>query len=842
MATPLPLDGIRILDLTWYTSGPFCTRLLADYGADVIKVEPPGGDPARALPPFFQDIPGPERSGLFLFLNTNKRSVILDLRREADRDQLRGLVRESDAVIENFSPGTLDRLGLGYETLRALNPKVVLTSISNFGQDGPYRDWQGMDLTLYGMGGVMYASGERDHEPLKVAGRQTGFYTGMVAALATLTALRAAEQHGDGEHVDVSIFETAVHSIDLRLARLMQYQFTGKYSGRPPLASNIGGGVVPCADGWFMLGAGPARLDTVIRLIGMPELLETPEYATVAARVQPGRAEEFLGYLLPWTLSHTKTEILAGCMEHGVLGAPVNTIADLLEDPNFVERGFFQEIDHPETGPLLYPGYHFQLRRPDEPMPPRRRAPLLGEHTGEVLATIAHPLVTPPATEPAREPARPRSRLPLEGVRVLDFTVVLAGPYATMQLADWGAEVIRVESLHHFAPSTRGQLAHPPQEMVDALASGAAGTGYADGPIEPRAWNRSSAFNAHARGKRSMTVNLATPEGQAVLERLVAMADGVIENNLPPNIEKQGVTWERLSAINPRLVMLRIPGFGIEGPYRSLRSMGHFMEAMAGHPAIRTYPGLSYEYIPLGVPSDAASGIAGAFAFLSGLRYRDRTGQGLYIEQATAENFVPLIGDFVMDYTMNQRLWSQMGNDHAWLAPHNVYRCKGADDWVTIAVRHDDDWHALCEAMYRQDLVDDIRFDTMAGRHEHRAELDAIIGAWVADRDAHWVMNRLQRAGVPAGAVMTEADVFEDRHLNARGFFRPVEHPETGAQLHLAPAWRASASTRPVPRHAPRLGEDNEYVYRELLGFSDEEYRRFEALGHIGMDYAPTVA
>ncbi|MGE0135440.1 MAG: CaiB/BaiF CoA transferase family protein [Dehalococcoidia bacterium] len=840
MPTPMPLEGIRVIDLTWLTAGPFCTRLLADYGADVIKVEPPGGDPARRLPPFFKDIPGPERSGLFLFLNTSKRSVVLNLRDRADRDRLLRLLGDADVVVENFSPGTMERLDLGYDVLRGLNPRVVLTSISNFGQDGPYRDWHGTDLTLYAMGGVMYASGEREHEPLKVAGRQTGFYSGMVAALATLTALRAAEETGEGEHLDISIFETAAHSIDLRLARLMQYQFSGKYSGRPALASNIGGGVVPCADGWFMLGAGPARLDTVIRLIGMPELLDTPEYATVAARVEPGRAEEFLGYLLPWTLSHTKTEILQGCMEHGVLGAPVNTIADLLEDPNFVERRFFQEIDHPETGPLLYPGYHFQLRRPDEPMPPRRRAPLLGEHTAEVFARIGP---VPEASEAVpREPARPRARLPLEGIRILDFTVVLAGPYATMQLADWGAEVIRVESLQHFAPSTRGQLAHPPPEMVAALASGAAGTGYADGPLEPRAWNRSSAFNAHARGKRSMTVDLSRPEGQAVFERLVAMADGVIENNLPPNIEKQGVTWERLSAINPRLVMLRIPGFGIEGPYRSLRSMGHFMEAMAGHPAIRTYPGLSYEYIPLGVPSDAASGIAGAFAFLCGLRYRDRTGKGLFIEQATAENFVPLIGDFVMDYTMNQRLWSQMGNDHAWLAPHNVYRCKGADDWITIAVRDDGDWRALCHAMYREDLLADGRFDTMAHRHEHRAELDAILGDWAAERDAHWVMNRLQRAGVPSGAVMTEADIFEDRQLNARAFFRPVDHPETGTQLHLAPAWRASATPRPIPRHAPRLGEDNEYVYRGLLRYSEADYRRLEELGHIGMDYAPSVA
>jgi crotonobetainyl-CoA:carnitine CoA-transferase CaiB-like acyl-CoA transferase len=507
---------------------------------------------------------------------------------------------------------------------------------------------------------------------------------------------------------------------------------------------------------------------------------------------------------------------------------------------NFVERGFFQQIDHPTTGPLTYPGYHFRLHRPDAPMPLRRRAPLLGEHTEEVLSELAQ---RAPASANAgdREPARARSRRPLEGLRILDFTVVLAGPYSTMQLADWGAEVIRVESLQHFAPSTRGQLARPPQEMIDALAAGAAGTSYADGPPDSRAWNRSAAFNAHARGKRSMTVDLSRPEGQEVFERLVAMSDGLIENNLPPNIEKQGITWERLSKINPRLVMVRIPGFGIDGPYRNLRSMGHFMEAIAGHAAIRTYPDLSYEYVPLGVPSDAASGMAAAFAFTIGLRYRDQTGHGLLIEQATAENFVPLIGDFVLDYTMNGRLWSQMGNDHFRLAPHNVYRCRGEDEWVTLAVRNEAEWRALCDVMYRTDLLDDPRFATMASRHEHRRELDTAIGEWTANREARWIMNRLQRAGIPSGAVLTEADVSEDRHHNAREFFQEITHPETGIQLHVGPAWRARATPHPTPRHAPRLGEDNEYVYKELLSFSDQEYRRFEEIGHIGTEYEPSV-
>ncbi|MDA1062316.1 MAG: CoA transferase, partial [Chloroflexi bacterium] len=343
MSGVMPLDGVRVIDLTWNTAGPFCTRMLGDYGADVIKIEPPGGDPARLQPPHYQDEPGLERSGLFLFLNTNKRSVVLDLKDAAGREQLLALVRGADALVENFSPGTMERLGLSYEALREVNPRLVMTSISNFGQDGPYRDWQGLDLTLYAMGGVMYASGERNHEPLKVAGRMTGFYAGMVAALATAISLHAAEESGEGDYNDVSIYETATHSIDLRLARLMAYQFNGRYTSRPELASNVGAGVFPCADGWFYLGAGAARLEAIIRMIGRPELLDEPEWATVAARVQPGRVEEFSVHLLPWLLSHTKVEILGACMEFGVLGAPINTIADALEDVNFVERGFFQQ-------------------------------------------------------------------------------------------------------------------------------------------------------------------------------------------------------------------------------------------------------------------------------------------------------------------------------------------------------------------------------------------------------------------------------------------------------------------------------------------------------------------
>lgn len=386
MAGVMPLDDVRIIDLTRGAMGPFCTRSLADYGADVVKIEPPGtGDEARSLPPFFKDEPGLERSGVFLFLNTSKRSVTIDITKPQGRDLVLRLAATADAVIESFKPGVLPALGLGYEALHAVNPRLVLTSITNFGQSGPYAQFEAESITAHGMGGPMLAAGDIDHEPIKNAGRMTLYQAGHAGALATTMALLAAEQRGEGEHLDVSLFETATHSIDMRLGRLLGFEFNGHPASRMGRASQVGSGVFPCSDGYFLFAVGPPYLAAMIRMIGMPELLETPEYATMDARSAPERIEEFPVYLLPWIMTRTMAEVRAACEEHGVLGAPLNTIPQLLADANFVYRKFFQQIDHPVTGPLTYPGFHFTIHRDGEVMPPRRHAPLLGEHTEAVL-------------------------------------------------------------------------------------------------------------------------------------------------------------------------------------------------------------------------------------------------------------------------------------------------------------------------------------------------------------------------------------------------------------------------------------------------------------------------
>lgn len=388
----LPLQGLRVIDLTRYTAGPYATRMLADYGADVLKIEaPPTGDPARAIGPFWHDEPHLEKSGLFLFLNTNKRSMTLNLKSERGKDILRELVRGADVLVENFSPRVMPSLELSFAELSKVNPKLIMTSVTNFGQNGPYRDWEGLDITLYAMGGDMFGSGDIELEPLKTSGRMTSFHAGYAAALATSVALWQVDHTGVGEHVDVSIFEAMMQSTDSRLLKLLGYQYDKKIAHREALhvQMGVGSGVYQCADGFYMITAGPSMFVNLARMAGAEAMLEQPEWSTVAARSRPEAPEEFDAVMVPWCFERTKKEIQQLCIKFGVLGAPLNTVGDLLNDEGFVTRRFFQSIDHPVVGTLTYPGYQFRLHT-GEPLPPRRPAPLLGQHTVEVLVTLGY--------------------------------------------------------------------------------------------------------------------------------------------------------------------------------------------------------------------------------------------------------------------------------------------------------------------------------------------------------------------------------------------------------------------------------------------------------------------
>jgi len=387
----LPMSGVNVLDLTSNAAGPYCTRLLADYGASVIKIEiPNSGDPARQIPPFFDDGESGEGSSLFMFLNTGKQSLTLDLKDNRGLEIIKKLIENADILVENFRPGVMESLSLDYESVSQLNNSIVYTSISNFGQTGPHRDWKGSDLVLYGMGGPMINTGHPDKEPLQLANYLPSFHVGATAAAATSIALWGAEETGEGDWLDINFFETLMGHIDRRSTALLNHQYDGTISTRPPVAGTPGSGIWPTADGgYFFTTVLANRFPAMAKMIGAEHLLEDPLWATPAARAAPERVDEFSAIVILWMLEHTKSEIRDEVEKVGVYGGPINDIGELLQDKHFEERNFFQQIKHPFSGSLTYPGYNFRMTVGDqeEDISDRSPAPLLGENTDEILSS-----------------------------------------------------------------------------------------------------------------------------------------------------------------------------------------------------------------------------------------------------------------------------------------------------------------------------------------------------------------------------------------------------------------------------------------------------------------------
>ena len=378
------LDNVTVLDLTHHIAGPYATRLMADFGANVIKVEKPGGDIARQLGPFQGNVRNTETSGLFFYLNCNKRSIVLNLKEVAGREALALLATNADIVVENFAPGVLDRMGVGYEFFRALKPAQPLVSLSNFGHSGPYRDYHATELTMYGFAGEMYSMGLTEREPVKMAGTAAMFESGASLAVATMGALFAAKRHGIGQHVDISIAETQAGGVDRRHATAIAYQFSGRKTLRA--ASAAGGmpqGIYPVADGYVDFTNASLYPERVKTMLNNAEWLNDPRFDDPIQRMDPFVIEEWNAHFLGWCIERTKREVWAEARRANLLCGPIFSMEDLFEDRHFRDRGFWHSVDHPELGTVEIPGRPFIMGKGGWEM--RRPAPRLGEHTEELL-------------------------------------------------------------------------------------------------------------------------------------------------------------------------------------------------------------------------------------------------------------------------------------------------------------------------------------------------------------------------------------------------------------------------------------------------------------------------
>ena len=376
----MALEGIKVLDLGHQIAGPYCARLLSDQGADVIKVERPGaGDTARSMGPFVGDEAHPEKSLTFLYLNTNKRSITLDLKSKAGRDALLDLVREADVVVENFEPRVMPSLGLDYATLAEINPRVILTSISNFGQKGPRAGWRGNDLINYALSGAMSISGTADKPPVKHGAFQSGFVGGLAGVIPTIAALMMREITGRGQHVDVAIAEALASTLVLTVP---YYAYMGETQTRREAIGDTFSNCAPARDGWVIAHTPRGEWSDFVTLMDTPALAD-PKFANVNGRV--ANAEELDRVLGAALKGRDRFDLFHAANKAKVLFGVVQTPQDLANCEQLASRGFFHEVDHPVAGRLRYPGQTFELRDGDFAI--RRRPPLLGEHTTEVLTS-----------------------------------------------------------------------------------------------------------------------------------------------------------------------------------------------------------------------------------------------------------------------------------------------------------------------------------------------------------------------------------------------------------------------------------------------------------------------
>lgn len=427
------------------------------------------------------------------------------------------------------------------------------------------------------------------------------------------------------------------------------------------------------------------------------------------------------------------------------------------------------------------------------------------------------------------------SNLPLEGIRVIDHGIVYTGPSATTILADMGAEVIRIESIQVLAPFTRGFRVHP--TTVEGLAFG-----YAENDPGDKPWDRWFQLHALQRNKYGITLDLTRPKGVDIYRRLVERADVVLENFAGGVMDRLGIGYADLKRVKPDIIMLSASGYGATGPYKSYSAVGASLGSMAGLSSLRGYPEDDITVrSPAQVWSDNVAATTAAFAVLIALHYRNRKGKGQFIDLSQAETFLPHMGDAIMEYTMNGHVPEAIGNRDTAMAPHGCYRCRGEDRWVVIAVSSDRQWAAFCHAIGNPAWTNEKRFDDGLSRWQHQDDLDRGIEEWTMERDPYDIMHLLQDAGVPAAPVARQSDLFNDPHLEERGFFKEVKHRETGTRRY--PGMSFQFSKTPVGFRMPPncLGEHNDYVYGELLGMTEEEIRQLEEEKYIGDEFLPEI-
>ncbi|MGD9806569.1 MAG: CaiB/BaiF CoA transferase family protein [Hyphomicrobiaceae bacterium] len=852
-AQPTVLSGLRVVELA-DEKAEYCGLTLAGLGADVVKVEPPGGSPTRQIGPFYEDKADPERSLFFWQYNRGKRSIVLDLKTQSDQERLRSLVASADILLDSTPKGELDALGLGAQSLRERYPTLIHARMTPFGDDGPWSDFKASDLVHLALGGVMMncgydpaPDGKYDLPPIAPQMWHAYHVAGEQLSMAILAALMFRFRTGQGQQVSCAIHEavskcTEVDLMTWVMRRSPVLRQTCRHaresiSPHPTIAHTKDGR-------WVManLGNHPDDGKRLIALLdhygiesGLDEQTAAPPRT---GRFIPGTAPDkskrdlsmeavqrfvrtFTYENIPWREAQ----------QAGMLWAPLRKPHENALDPHWLARRSFTDIEHPELGRSFRYATSKWIGTATG-WTPGRRAPLLNEDAATVGAQPTHrtPVTAADAApERAGKPSKRGKPFPLEGIRVLDFTWFLASAGGTRFLSSFGAECLKVEIKSH--PDTRLAAMAP----IGGREAREKATGPLRGVTDP---NMGGQFNNKNPGKRGISLNVRHPKGLEIARRLVAMSDIVAEGFSPGVLNNWGLGYDTLKEIKPDIIYVQQSGMGAQGTYGRFRTVGPIANSFAGLSEMSGLPepampaGWGYSYL------DWMGAYSFALAMLSALYHRERTGQGQWIDASQTEVGLVIGGTSVLDWSANGRIWTRTGNRsfNKAAAPHGAYPCTGDDRWLAIACFTDTEWTALAEVARRPDWVSDPRFATLAARLQHQDALDALVGEWTRTGDARELMLSLQRAGVPAGVCQTTEDRCDhDPQLAHLQWLTEITGTKIGrwpvaevpVKLSESPAYAGGH----IDRGAPCYGEDNEYVYGELLGMSSQQIKELTEEG-----------
>ncbi len=770
------LTGLIVLDASTSLAGAYCAKLFADAGARVTLLEPADGAALRRWS-WDRELPAGEDGTLFRFLRHGQRSVTT-----ASQDLLAG----TDIVLTSGPTP----LGTARE-IAAAHPHLVVVSLTPYGLTGPYADRAATEFTVQADAGAIAIRGTADRPPFQMGGRIVEWVAGAYAAVGALASARRLARTGAGDVLDLSLCE---------VANLTGNNFSDLFAnlaGRPPLTRPARTvelpSIEPTTDGWVGFNTNTReQFDSFCLLIERPDLLEA-DWWKLATRQE--RAAEWNALVRKWTTEHSTADIVERAALLRIPVAPVSDGAAILELEQALARGVFRRDP---TDTFTMP------RRPwnidGEPALPPTPAPSVGEHDHE-----------PQPIRQARPAPAEAQRAPLDGVTVVDLTAWWAGPSATGLLAALGADVIHVESARR----------------VDGMRmSGGMFVG------REQWWEYSAFFLQANTNKSDVTLDLGTPKGRALLLQLIGQADLVIENYTPRVLESFHLGWDVIHAANPRAVMVRMPAFGLTGPWRDRPGFAQTMEQITGLAWLTGFAD-DQPRIQRG-PCDPNGGLHAAFGALVGLERRDRTGVGCLVEAPMFEAALSVAAEPVLEWTAYGNRIARDGNRSPAAAPQGLYACAGTEQWLAVSVATDAQWRRLTDVIGHPELAGDPALADRAGRRRDHDRLDATIAAWASSLDLSKAVDALVAAGVPAAPATDPRRASDHPQLNARGFYEPVAHPVVGTHPVAGLPWRAAGVERWIRRPAPVLGEHNGEVLGGRLGCTAEELKSLETDGVIG--------